>query len=337
MKKNISFVAFLRACGAIIVLLAHLLFMFWNGGTEGIWEFLNNGTPIIGRYVPTLCTYLYRLNLNAGSIGVAFFFLITGFLIAPSIRKYKKPEWFLAAKLLRLYPMYIIGFSITFGVIYIYTTIYRGVRFPYSFSDWLEQISLIRSFLWKQSIDEISWTLVADVEFYVLVVLLIVLKKTGMKGWLAASSMLTAVSVMFSLFEETLLNGNHIFLFQLGNHIALGAVCLTYMLIGALLFEYYSGSVNKSKIIAALSFSWASFILSCLSYRDDAKTLITSYAFSLVVFVICMILEKENESNTIFNNRIMMFFSKISFPLFIIHGLNGYIIETVLFQKGDQL
>ena len=219
-------------------------------------------------------------------------------------------------------------------MLYIYTTIYRGVRFPYSFSDWLEQILLIRSFLWKQSIDAISWTLVADVEFYLLVVLLIVLNKTGMKGWLAASFMLTASSVMFSLFEETLLNGNQNVLFQLRDHISLGAVCLTYMLIGALLFEYYSGSVNKSKIIAAVGFSWASFILSCLSHMDDAKVLVTSYSFSLVVFVICMIFEKENEGNTIFNNKIMMFFSKISFPLFIIHGLNGYILESVLFQKG---
>lgn len=330
-NARISFIVFLRACAAVIVMLSHLWMMFWNGGVASTWPFLQTDIAPVGMKAINIIPYMSRLNLNAGSIGVAFFFLITGFLINPSFRKHNAGG-FLLSKLLRLFPMYLIGFTITFGCIALYHH-YYGMEFPYSFYDWFTQVTLLRHVLWLPSIDGISWTLFADVLFYLLITLLYLLKKNRGKGLLDAGAVLTVLSVVCAINMSNVLAGGYRQLYILMNILVLACFCMTYMLIGAVLYEHFSGRWDITRTVAGVACMYGSFVVCCLAYVPDARSFICSYGLSLIVFILCYALWLKGYEG-IFGSRIICFFADISYSLFIVHGLNGYMLETVLYKAG---
>ena len=333
MKKQ-AFIVYLRALAAIIVLLSHLLCMFWNGGVAFIWSFLATDVAPVGLRAINPANYLAQVHLNAGSIGVAFFFLITGYLSAWSKDKYTHAGGFLAVKALRIYPVYLIEFSVTFGIIYLYTH-FNNIPFPYSFTDWLGQVSLLRVFFWLPSIDEISWTLVADMEFYLLVALLIAFKRTSVSDFTIAGLILTLISALCRINMSRLLDSGQIAIYQAASHITLGAFCVTFMLLGTIIGDYERGNLDKKQLFGAASIVYLSFIINCASYAPELSLqYICSYTLSAIVFVICLSLEKGGHCISMFENRFLGWISRISYSLFIIHGLNGYILETVMFKSG---
>lgn len=334
-SKEFDFIIFLRGIAAIIVLLSHLLINFWGSKINigSVWPFLQRPVNPQGLLADQLEQYISRLCLGAGSVGVAFFFLITGFLIGKSIRKYKSPLKFLISKLLRIYPTYIVGFSITFLFIYLYCH-FENISFPYTFTDWLTQVSLIRIFLWKASIDGITWTLVADVQFYLLIVLLMIIKKTSAKFYCISGLLITAVSLLYSLLMPRLIESGHISLYHSGSHWILAAFCVTYMLIGCILYEYSQGIIDRFQSIAGITLLYFCFLVCSVVYSKDAKIYIGSYTFSLIVFLLCYFLSFSGHCKPIFRDPVVGFISKISYPLYIVHGLNGYILEIVLFEAG---
>ena len=334
-SNQFDFIIFLRGIAAIIVLLSHLLINFWGSKINigSIWPFLQRPVTPQGLFADQLDHYLSRLCLGAGSVGVAFFFLITGFLIGKSIRKYKSPMRLLISKLLRIYPTYIVGFSITFFIIYLYCH-FDNIPFPYTFIDWITQVSLIRIFLWKASIDGITWTLVADVQFYLLIVLLMTKKKTSAKFYCISGILITAVSLLYGLLMPRLLKSGHISLYQSGSHWILAAFCLSYMLIGCILYEYSQKVIDRFQFIAGITILHFCFLVNSVVYSKEAKIYIGSYTFSFIIFLLCYFLSLSGHCKHIFRDPVVGFISKISYPLYIVHGLNGYILETVLFDRG---
>lgn len=335
--KRYDFVIFLRGGGAIVVLLSHLLMMFWSGGVGGIWPFLTTTNSPFGLRAINPADFIARLHLNAGNIGVAFFFLITGFLLSGSIRKIKTPGKFLLLKCLHIYPVYIVEFTVTFIFIWLYTN-HVGIDFPYSFGDWLSQVTLIRAFLWQPSIDGLSWTLVADVELYLLFTAMIAVKRISAKDCTFVGGMLTLVTVVCGINMSRLLGNGMYTLFYLCSYITTAVFCLTYMLIGFIISEYENENIDLWQLIGSEIILYICFIFSCYannSFDDSvAYQTVCGYSFSLLIFVICYMLYKTGHCKRLFANALIGKVAKISYSLYILHGLNGYIIETFLFSKG---
>lgn len=332
--KRFEFIGFLRGVAALTVLLSHLLCMFWSGGVESVWPFLSTDEPVIGLQAINPKRYLSQMHLDLGNVGVAFFFLISGFLITGSIRRINNPMKFILIKSLRIYPVYIVGFSVTFFIIWLYTY-QEGIAFPYTFSDWISQISLVRIFMWLPSIDGISWTLVADMELYLLMVVLMLLKRTTAKSYTVTGVILAMISAICSINMPKFLELQSFQMYHLCSYITLAVYCLAYMLIGAVLSEYEAGWVDIHQVIAAVVVLYLSFVSSCYSYSYEAALQnITGYTFSLIVFLVCYMLSRSGHCLELFSDSKIGGVAKISYSLYILHGLNGYIIETYLYNKG---
>ena len=334
--KRYDFVMFLRGAGAIVVLLSHLLMMFWSGGVGTIWPFLSTVEVPLGLNAVNPAKFIARLHLNAGNIGVAFFFLITGFLLLESIRKIRTPGKFLFLKCLHIYPIYIAEFTVTFIAILLYTN-HIGVVFPYSFWDWLSQVSLIRVFFWLPSIDGLSWTLVADVELYLLFTVLIVIKRISAKDLTVTGIILTFISVICAINMPSLLEVESWYLYKMCSHITLAVFCLIFMLIGVVISEYENENIDIWQFCGAVIVLYICFIFSCYANASDdfiAFQTVCGYSFSLLIFMTCYVLSKTGHCKQLFANIILRKVAKISYSLYILHGLNGYIIETYLFNIG---
>lgn len=169
MSNRINFLKTLRGGASIVVMLSHLLMMFWTNseGVGQVFPYLQKGIS----YVPKLMIMdkisqlLTSIHFNLGAYGVAIFFMISGFTITLSLEN-KSIKHFITKRFFRIWPTYLFGFSITFLMILIYTR-WNGSVFPYEFKDWLIQCSLLRDWFWVPSIDGISWTLEIELKFYI--------------------------------------------------------------------------------------------------------------------------------------------------------------------------
>lgn len=81
------------------------------------------------------------------------------------------------------------------------------------------------------------------------------------------------------------------------------------------------------------SFVYVMFVVCSLSYAPDATNQICSYTFSLAVFVLCYIFSQAGYGSR-FEIPLISFIAKISYPMYLIHGLNGYILLTALYRAG---
>jgi len=146
-QDKIWFLQGLRGIAASLVVIDHLVLGFWqpNNNLLAVFSYLQPKTT--NEYLAYYGAYefLTRLGIEPGTFGVALFFLISGFVIPISLEKIGGVR-FLTARFFRIFPTYIVGFSITFTVIFLYTWA-NHIVFPFNWQSYLAQILLIRDWL----------------------------------------------------------------------------------------------------------------------------------------------------------------------------------------------
>src|SRR5262249_15229759 len=152
----------LRGLAAVTVLIGHFVYVFW-GYPDAVASLI--GAPPVPRQPmsPDLDGYL-------GHVGVAIFFLISGFVIPFSLLNRSRLE-FGIARFFRLWPTYTIGFGITVLAVILCSRSY-GRPVPFLPSTVVYQVLFVRDFFWVPSIDGIVWTLEIEVKFYILIALI---------------------------------------------------------------------------------------------------------------------------------------------------------------------
>ena len=328
---QLNFIIFLRAFAAILVLLCHTWIMFWySGGQVGmVFSYLKTIDVPSGLHLINITQYLDILHLNFGRLGVALFYLITGFLAGISI-SYQTTGTYLFKRFIRIFPLYAVGFTVTFFCIYLYTK-FTNQNFSYGFKDWLIQVSLLREFFWMQSIDGISWTLEAQTKFYIIVAVLIMLKKTH-------SAKVIIIIAIFLTFLCILSNINaariekYVYLYRFAIILKLASLSIVYMLLGLAIYQHHCKCWSSTKTILAVYILYVCFILCSVTYDPvSAFDHVLNYSIILIFFVILYNYSRTDYTN-LFSSKPIKFIADISYPLFIVHGLIGYIIMTALRQ-----
>jgi len=145
----------LRGVAALLVLIYHALRAYEraNWPTMG-WE----------RFIIAISNDW----LNFGKIGVAIFFIVSGFVIPSSLREEKRHPImaFLISRFARLYPAY--WLSILFAL-FAYATI---ADTPFSISTILANFTMLQQFFGIHNIIDVYWTLQIEIIFYGLCVAL---------------------------------------------------------------------------------------------------------------------------------------------------------------------
>ena len=155
---RILFAHLLRGIAAGSVLSHHYLYMIWEK-PKSIGELIAQPAlpELVGKVshpgIPD-----FGLSAFWGHFGVALFFLISGFVIPFSVSSLS-PLGFAVARALRIWPTYIVGFSITLLCLLLNSR-GAGITFPYTVVDVLSHYLILPRWpMLAHPIDGIIWTL----------------------------------------------------------------------------------------------------------------------------------------------------------------------------------
>ncbi len=251
-----------------------------------------------------------------GPYGVAIFFLISGFTIPFSLRRVSR-SGFIINRLLRIIPTYIAGFSITLIALLVGSK-YFLQEWPYTTKEILiHYIPGLRDITGSRNIDFVVWTLEAEIKFYLLCAIFIT--------WFKHYS-IRLIFIPIALFILMMI-------LHLTNNLTQGIFNFQYiifMFIGVVFHYLYSKEITVNQ---AWIFIGIIFALFCISWYIGPQSaifgVISNYAYALLTFTFAYTYPSIFKSNIVFD-----FFANISYPLYVIHGVAGYIALRILLDSG---
>lgn len=303
----------LRGLAAIFVVLTHLVGMFW---VERDLVSVTTGFPPHGGSPPdALLSVFTQPWLNFGPLGVAVFFLISGLVIPMSLVQHSRLT-FLLARLLRIYPTYIVALLLQLGALYAISR-YWGHPFAYSAGGIFANLALAPDVLRQPRIDPVAWTLVIELKFYVLAMLFAPLLLRG------------SVVALFAI-AGVLLAGN---LLAPWIHLPAAAgfdsTCLVFLLIGVLFNYRLRGLIGVPGLLAGIAAMLALFLacwwFSALRWQITFVPL--NYFYALGIFGVAFMARSYFRPFGVLD-----FLARISFPLYVVHFLLGMSMLDVLMQ-----
>jgi len=252
-----------------------------------------------------------------GTLGVGLFFLISGFVITFSVQKYTRKQ-FIISRFFRIWPTYFVGFCFTVLTVLL-TTKYLNLPLPFPISAiWPHMIIGLRGLLQTQSIDGIVWTLEIELGFYILMFFISAwIKTSSFKAYLMPVAIFICILIIFSLLKDNLYFGEK----YIKKIISFGPYFI-FMFIGVAMNHFYTH--QKNHLIYFLLGLGLLFLTFCgfELVNNQSLTNSTSYLFSFLIFLSAMFISKKIQ----FKSRFLEFLSKISYPLYIVHAVLGYII-----------
>lgn len=172
--KRIYQIDLFRFIAASAVLLYHYLYRGYKAGNMSLLRF--DG---VGEY------------FKYGYLGVDLFFMISGFVIAFSI-KHLSLSKFCYSRFRRLYPMYWLCLLLTCGVTYFW----GAPRYQVTFSQLLTNLTMAQKLFGVGDIDGAYWSLYVELKFYLIIAIFLIInrfKKISLDylvyGWLLLSSL----------------------------------------------------------------------------------------------------------------------------------------------------
>ena len=184
-SNRIVFANQLRGIGAVSVLVSHYIGIFWLAHPE-ISKLM--GVPELENFpqLPDTLKLIADYCIIFGQFGVGVFFIVSGLVIPISLRNVAWQD-FILRRAVRIYPVYIAGFSIVVLAIYL-LSIYTGSEFKYTSGEILAHFGVItRGPLGVDRIDGISWTLEVEIYFYIIMLAAFkILMRNGIREIIAA-------------------------------------------------------------------------------------------------------------------------------------------------------
>nr|WP_137676989.1 acyltransferase [Parerythrobacter lutipelagi] len=207
-----------------------------------------------------------------GYMGVEFFFIISGFVIAFSSRG-KSPLQFFESRFFRIWPTFLICMTATALILHI-----TGVR-ALGLVEYLANVTILPSYLGVKPYDGVYWTLAYEIFFYAIVFALILCRVRHFERvLLAAGPVLLILLSLFALSEASYLAlfliGMGFFNLSQGRDVLLAIISVTAMMVLATIGAYvraealgFDGFVGATVLVAL----FAIFALLTLGPLSTAK------------------------------------------------------------------
>ena len=310
-QQKVAFANSLRGVAALLVLVAHYAGVFWfaRNAVSGL-----TGLPAVPASVvsPSLASWvtLSVIPFNLGPLGVALFFLISGFVIPFAFQRQSRQQ-FLIGRIFRIWPVYFVCFAV--GIVALFAaSLLFGTELPFNASSaLLHSIVGLREIAGSPHIDGILWTLEIEVKFYLLAFLIAPLFAAGSTlSFCVPAAIFLACTAAAPMMPAAVL---------------FSAPYLIFMFIGVTLNFLYR---NKLGLGATCCVSAS---LAAMSYHVAGAQAVVAinYALALVIFTVAMATSRFAP-----DLKILRFLADISYPLYAVHGLAGYALMTSLLHFG---
>ena len=164
-SQRFNYILQLRGAAVLSVVIYHHCDFFWTH--QDFCARLTHHQPI--ETAPQIATILSAMPINLGDLGVATFFLISGFLM-PLVAQQKTRLQFITRRIKRIYPPYLIALLLVLLLGYCYAQM-QGKPYQWSFDHIIASLLLTRDIGQYPFIDGIVWTLEIELKFYLLCML----------------------------------------------------------------------------------------------------------------------------------------------------------------------
>jgi peptidoglycan/LPS O-acetylase OafA/YrhL len=320
-ENRIWFAQMLRGIAALCVVYFHLGEQYWK---DNAMVSKRACLPPIDLHSRPLYLYatgwLGHNRIELGDYGVALFFLISGFVIPFSLLKTGNLK-FLVRRCFRIYPTYIVGLTFT-ALVLLMEAHHNQVPVPFDFLGYLANATLLYDVFPHSSIDGINWTLIIEMRFYLLCML--IMSFSSLRNPITLG--LVCLILCLSNFAVPYLTGA--FLLATIKMFALYSPYLIFMLIGVCFHHLFQGAWSPLLFCAMICFLLTLFFASCSTLTNHLwmRRLLRGYPLALGTFSLLYAFRNRFKPNGVLN-----FFAEISFPLYVIHLSAGYALMHFLF------
>jgi peptidoglycan/LPS O-acetylase OafA/YrhL len=260
--------------------------------------------------------FLYKPGydwVRFGVTGVDLFFMISGFVIFMSISHVANAREFIINRFARLFPVYWTCVTITFVLFLIqYLKVFH---YPFSFSlfgVYATNLTMLQNYFGIKDMDGSYWTLLVELQFYTLIVILYQLKllKQIEKIGLIFLVGILIYSTVFT--HSSALDKNVAIYAPIINHFSL-------FFAGIIFYKLYFKLINVYKAFAIIL---SCFLLQTLIFDHAGKAFNfltrADYVSTLTVYFIFFMLLAYKKIIFI-TRKYILFLGKISYPLYVIH------------------
>lgn len=252
-----------------------------------------------------------------GWLGVPFFFILSGFVITLTIGRCTSSLQFLKKRFVRLYPTFWISLLLTLTIIWITQSQSIHPMFDRPAMDILFNFTMFHELVKLHHVDGSYWSLLPELLFYLLVAALFVIKKIE-KVYLY-NGLLLVICLIHYFFPipifSRLLDLHYVLLFMIG-------ICF---------YRIYTSEDRVPLYLHILIF--ANLVLGIFLYaivRPHLDIMIIAVTFpAIVLFFYAFVYFKFEFLG---RSKALLFLGFISYPLYLIHQVMGYIIMLYLDQ-----
>lgn len=300
---RLEYIDLLRFAAAVVVVCDHWLY---NGISNGKVTSLG-GEPLldVARY---------------GSIGVAVFFVISGFVISKSAHG-RSASQFAVGRFVRLYPAFWVALIVTTIV----ATLYGAPQFAVSPVQFLTNLTMVPTLLRQAPVDGVYWTLMYELSFYVVIFVAVLLRRQHWFRWIFpgwALLMLVIAFVAPRLGELPIL-GNY-YAFFVG-----GALLSTLALQGPSLLQ-------TAGLLACVGTALRHALSSGFGYDPEAVSspeLATWLVLVVASFALVALVLIPRAPSLVIPGSAMA--GALTYPVYLLHAHLGYIALDALASRAN--
>lgn len=333
--SRILFLDSLRAIAVLLVVWGHIFLVgiddpvtvgAWVPGTQGP---VFTAAALHENISWKLFSLMAFTGINPGSLGVALFFIISGFVILRTIER-TAPVEFLIQRFFRIFPTSMVAVVLVGIATYVYSR-YLGVSQPHSIGSVITSGFALNYFNGTFPTTPVLWTLEVEVFFYLIMALAAGLFRTinyrvltgiALGCFIVVALYSTVASAHLPPAQQELLK-----------HFSTLCVHVSYMLIGSFIYKSYSANSLKTQAV----FLASALIIYYLSYKTltlatDHQNIginLPSAGLALLLFIAAL---RINFDRTLF--RPLNWIASISYPFYLVHVPLGWALLYWLAQHG---
>ncbi len=312
-QARVIFANQLRGLAVVLVMVSHLVVLFWAAPSFVTLSVAAPAPTVPPPWVSVLLAGLPQISL--GPLGVAIFFLISGFVIPFSLAKLSVGE-FARARLLRILPPYWVGLALQVAVIAASASFW-DLPDQLSWQRILANAALAFNLFHVSSIDTVNWTLVVELAFYGLAGLAAPWLRAG-RCWPLALFWLSCVLVNTGMAWASALVPS------LASKLATASVyvsSLAFMTLGCVFHLAMRGVLGRSAFAGLLGAGLLSFVLSKVlgPAGEGEAAILASYTLALLLFGLAYQFRDRFRPTPLLDAL-----AAISYPLYLIHAVVGY-------------
>jgi len=312
----------LRGIAALCVVVNHLVGIYW---AVPALVAATTFTLVQTLPAPGFFGIAAQPSYNLGPFGVAMFFLISGFVIPLSLEG-QTAIGFLVARAFRIFPTYLVAFTIELGVIAVSAHVWHR---PLNFSakTLFANLFLATDLVDAPTLDLVNWTLTVELKFYLLVAALAPLIRRGNVLVIVALSALILIVTRFSheIFLMVPAFGVPLRIFESN------ALYVSFMIIG-IIFSYHQRGLIRGWIVCVvvpLLFAAFAICWPMTFFRGEYPAATINYCYALAVFSFAYVFRHFVRAN-----RVIDALAAVSYPLYLVHAVIGFTLITVLTARG---